>query len=349
MHIDYIICGHGIAGAVLAHTLVQQGKSVLVYDADLPYSASKAAAGMWNPVSFKNLKLTWRANEFLSEAATFYHSIEEQSGTRFFHPKEMSRLFHSTADVNEWDTRSTSESLLGHLSSDTENKLPDSVHQPFGYGVVKTTGWLNIPEFLDVSKNLLGDNYKAEAFDYSKLQLNEDHILYDHVEAQKVIFCEGYRITTNPWFSYLPVEPNKGQVQTLKGSFDTSDRIFHFGKFMLPLGNNLFRFGATYEFNDPDPHPTAISSELMQRELKEVCSEEFELVDEKTGYRPTLPDRKPLLGLHPTHSQFGVFNGMGSRGVIMSPLCAKHYIHFLEGRSDLDPSMNIARYQRFFH
>jgi glycine oxidase len=348
MRFDYIICGHGIAGAVLAQTLSLRGFSVVVFEGKLAHSASSAAAGMWNPVSFKNLKLTWMANEFLEDAKTFYRSIEVRTSRSFFHPKELSRLFHSTADINEWDTRSTSASLSDHIYSDSFNKLPPTVQQPFGYGVVKQSGWLNIPEFLEASKDILQEHLCEEALDYSQIQIRDNEIQYREIHAQKIIFCEGFRITSNPWFNYLPVEPNKGQVQTLKGLFDNAERIFHFGKFLLPLGNNLFRYGATYEFNDSNPDPTEGSSNLMQEELISVCSTPFEIVEERTGYRPTLPDRKPLLGLHPVHSNVAVFNGMGSRGVIMAPLCAKHFAGFLEGENPLDPSMNIKRYHRFF-
>lgn len=345
---DYIICGHGIAGAVLAHTLQQRGKKVLIYEGHLPYSASAAAAGLWNPLSFKNLKLTWRANEFLDDAESFYTRIEKASKRSFFHPLEMSRLFHSIADANEWDTRSTSESLINHITSDKTNKLTATVDQPYGYGVVKQSGWLNTPEFLIASKSLLNDHFREETLDYSNLEISTNGVRYKEVIAEKIIFCEGYRIISNPWFKYLPVEPNKGQVQTLRSEFASDDRIFHFGKFLLPLGDKVFRYGATYEFFDPHPEPTSVSSEQMQTELKAVCSDTFEILEEKTGYRPTLPDRKPLLGLHPTHSELAIFNGMGSRGVIMAPLCALHFADFLEGTCELDPNLNIERYRRLF-
>jgi glycine oxidase len=348
MRFDYIICGHGIAGAVLAQTLLKKGSSVLVFEGKLAHSASSAAAGMWNPVSFKNLKLTWMANEFLEEAKSFYQTIEVQTSRSFFHTKELARLLNSTADINEWDTRSTSESLSGHIYSDKVNKLPSTVKQPFGYGVVKQCGWLNIPEFLEASKDILQDNIREECMDYSQIQIKENEIQYGEIQAGRIIFCEGYRIVSNPWFKYLPVEPNKGQVQTLHGDIETDERILHFGKFLLPLGSNLFRYGATYEFNDPNPDLTSESSKIMQEELKNVCTTHFQIVDEKTGYRPTLPDRKPLLGLHPKENKLAVFNGMGSRGVIMAPLCAKHFEGFLHGENPLDPSMNIKRYHRFF-
>jgi glycine oxidase len=349
MHYDYIICGHGIAGAVLAQTLKKGGYSVIVFDGHLPHSASSAAAGLWNPISFKNLKLSWMANEFIETATSFYQSIELESKRSFFHQKEMSRLFHSTADINEWDTRSTSESLRGHIETDTTNKLSASIVQPYGYGVVKQSGWLNTPEFLLASKELLSNHFQEETMNYSNLQITEDSIYYKDIQASGIIFCEGYRIVSNPWFGYLPVEPNKGQVQTLKGDLDTADRIFHFGKFLLPTEPGIFRFGATYEFNDPNPEPTQITSQLMQEELKSVCTSTFEILEEKTGYRPTLPDRKPLLGFHPTHKNLWVFNGMGSRGVIMAPYCGVHFMEYLKGVNTLDPTMNITRYRRFFN
>ncbi len=63
---DFLVVGHGIAGATLAYVLRERGHRVLVYDPGQENSASNVAAGLMNPVAGKRLALTWRAAELLS-------------------------------------------------------------------------------------------------------------------------------------------------------------------------------------------------------------------------------------------------------------------------------------------
>ena len=58
---DFLVVGHGIAGATLAYVLRQRGHRVLVYDPGQANSASNVAAGLMNPVAGKRFALTWRA------------------------------------------------------------------------------------------------------------------------------------------------------------------------------------------------------------------------------------------------------------------------------------------------
>jgi glycine/D-amino acid oxidase-like deaminating enzyme len=48
---DYLLIGHGLAGATLARELRGRGHRVLVYDEPRPDSASRVAAGLMNPVA----------------------------------------------------------------------------------------------------------------------------------------------------------------------------------------------------------------------------------------------------------------------------------------------------------
>ena len=57
--VDHLVIGQGIAGTVLAQTLLQQGKTVLVVDDASLSQASKVAAGLYNPVVFKRLVKSW--------------------------------------------------------------------------------------------------------------------------------------------------------------------------------------------------------------------------------------------------------------------------------------------------
>ena len=62
------------------------------------------------------------------------------------------------------------------------------------------------------------------------------------------------------------------------------------------------------------------------------------------GIRPTVNDRRPLIGLHPEHRSLGVFNGLGTKGVMLAPFFAKQFAGFLEHALPLNKEVDIARF-----
>jgi glycine/D-amino acid oxidase-like deaminating enzyme len=55
-------------------------------------------------------------------------------------------------------------------------------------------------------------------------------------------------------------------------------------------------------------------------------------------------DRRPLIGTHPDQPLLHVFNGMGSKGVLMAPYLARHFAEVLDGKEQLLKEVNISRY-----
>ena len=90
---DFLVVGHGIAGATLAYVLRQRGHRVLVYDPGQANSASNVAAGLMNPVAGKRFALSWRAAELLPAAAAFYRELERRYGQNFFTETPIFKIF----------------------------------------------------------------------------------------------------------------------------------------------------------------------------------------------------------------------------------------------------------------
>ena len=70
----------------------------------------------------------------------------------------------------------------------------------------------------------------------------------------------------------------------------------------------------------------------------------FEIIDHQAGIRPTVKDRRPLLGVHPAHHQLAIFNGMGTKGVMLAPYFANHLVNHLENDDKLLPEIDIVRF-----
>ena len=62
--------------------------------------------------------------------------------------------------------------------------------------------------------------------------------------------------------------------------------------------------------------------------------------------RPTVKDRRPLLGAHPQHKQLYLFNGLGSRGVLTAPLASNWLYAFIEEGKSLPAAVDIDRFQK---
>ena len=82
----------------------------------------------------------------------------------------------------------------------------------------------------------------------------------------------------------------------------------------------------------------------MVDKLKKVIQTPYTIIDHSAGIRPTVKDRRPLVGIHSEHKQLAVLNGLGTRGVMMAPSMAKQLYGFLEEEIGLDPEINCDRF-----
>ncbi len=76
---------------------------------------------------------------------------------------------------------------------------------------------------------------------------------------------------------------------------------------------------------------------------------DFEVVEHLAGVRPTVKDRRPLLGKHHHHNHLYILNGMGTRGVLFAPYLSDKLFQFIENKTELDNEISIERiYKKLF-
>lgn len=71
-------------------------------------------------------------------------------------------------------------------------------------------------------------------------------------------------------------------------------------------------------------------------------------MEQSAGIRPTVKDRRPLVGKHPKYKNLAILNGLGTRGVMIAPWAANQLFYHLEQEKELDKEITIARYQNLF-
>jgi len=345
--VRYIIVGQGIAGTVLAHIFLKHHISFVIIDDPKLSQASKIAAGLYNPVVFKRLVKSWKVDELLPFMDSFYAEAEQLLNEKFYFKKTIVKLFTEEQEKTLWLKKSNEEvgSYLDKKISETA--FEDIVYNSNGAAEVKQGGNLNIPLFLEASRRyfLKQNLLLEEIFDHQQLTVTDKNVVYKNTTADKLIFCEGYKALENPYFSGFPFKLTKGEVLTIHAPLlNQTEKVINKGVFILPVGDDLYKVGATYEWADLSDLPTEKGKTELVDKLKKVLKIPFEIVNHQAGIRPTVNDRRPLIGLHPKHSTLAVFNGLGTKGVMLAPYFAQQLYSFLEENKALEEEVDIERF-----
>jgi glycine oxidase len=334
------IIGQGIAGSVLAFLMHQSGLRVRIYDDGHKTSASKVAAGMWNPVSFKRMSQSWIADDLLPVVDSVYRKMETALGTSLYHPMELVKIFPDNKFANLWDEHSVSADVGHYLTSKQDEVIKEQFHQPNGHGVVSNSGWLDIPMLLSACKDYFSQHgmYEQGSIDADFI----DQLLTNDPQAL-VILATGTS-STALFSDNIRIILNKGEVLTVRIKNLPLERIANFGKFLIPMGDDMFRLGATYEWTLTALDTTQKSRDLILNQLTNHFQGEVEVVNHIAGYRPTTKDRRPIIGKHPDKQSLVIFNGFGSKGVMLIPYFAQHLMEHLEVKTSLNREVDVLRY-----
>jgi len=342
--VEYLIVGQGIAGTILSYRLIKENKSVLVIDQGHHSSASHVAAGVINPLVLKRLTMTWRAEEFLETAHNFYPELDHHLSISSFHKTPINKLIQSEDEKSFWDKRWERVPLKGVVEKELEDAQLDHTTSPFKKGIVKNTAWVDLKVLLSSYRSFLEKNNLLieETFDHMDLECHQ----YKNISFEKIIFCEGASCVSNPFFSHLPFSPNKGELITIKSADLKLNEIYKKKVFVLPLGNDLYRVGATYEREFEKKYDSQQKREELISSFRSIFNCDFEIIDQESGVRPAVMDRRPLLGKHPLINNFFLFNGLGSRGCLMAPQLSEELISLMEDGIPLKSEEDLNRVNR---
>jgi glycine oxidase len=345
--IDYIIVGSGLAGISFSEIALFHNKRIVVFDNN-SQNSTKIAGGLYNPVILKRFSEVWRAQEQLVLQRDFYESLEKKINYQFDFKIPILRKFYSVEEQNNWFAASDKIALAPFLSTKLIFKEYRGIESPFGYGEVLQTGYVDTALLFTMYKEYLRGNglFREESFDYNSLIISEDYVCYKDIKAKNIIFAEGFGMHSNPYFKDLPLDGTKGELFIIKAPLLDLDVIVNTSVFILPLGDGLFKVGATYNWKDKTDLPTEEGkTELIER-IREIISCDFEIVEHFAGVRPTVRDRRPLVGTHSEFNRVHILNGLGTRGVMLGPAMAKALFDTIENDIPLDREIDIKRFEK---
>ena len=351
MKYDYIVIGFGIAGMTITFQLKREGKKVLVIDGN-EIKASHVAAGMYNPVILKRFTLAWRATELLDYSKLFYKDLEAYLGCSTTQELPVYRRFHNIKEQNNWFEAIDKPSLAKYLSPYIKNDDSKAIAAPFKYGEVVGTGRVLVKNIYDKFRAELikGNHFLNEEVNYDTIEINDHGISINGYASSKVIFCEGFSMLKNPYFNYLPLSTNRGAYIVFKCKDLNLNVAIKSHYFLLPLGDGIYKYGATYQnhIQIKEGANPELEKESLVTQLESLIGIPYKIIDFVAGVRPTVKDRRPLVGSHPIHKNLIVFNGLGTRGVTQAPDASRELYDYLERNSQLPDEIDITRFQDMY-
>lgn len=344
---DYLLVGAGLAGIAFAEIALQHNKSIHVFD-NKSQNSSTIAGGLYNPVILKRFSEVWRSQEQVDLGNQFYAQLENKLKVKLDNKIPIYRKLYSVEEQNNWFIASDKPNLTPFISPKISYNHYDGIHSPFGFGEVLQSGYVDTAALLKkyhaylIDSNLL----QFDTFKYDELIVKDGFIEYKNQHYKNVIFAEGFGIHSNPYFSNLPLDGTKGELLIIKSKSLQLDVILKSSVFIIPLGNDLFKVGATYNWENKTAIPTEEGKNELLSDLKSLLTTEFEVIDHLAGVRPTVKDRRPLLGTHPNYPNLHVLNGLGTRGVMLAPDMAKMLFEHIEFQQPLEKEIDIKRFKK---
>lgn len=341
---DYIIVGLGIAGITLCEQLQNNGKSFVVIDNGAEGSTAKSG-GVFNPTVLKRFTAAWNASAFYPVAVNYYKTLSGKLGKDFFVETPIFRIFKSVEEQNNWSVACDKKELQQFLSSEFIKNTDPAVNAPFGFGKVLGTAQIQTDILLSEYRNLLlkANSLLAEVFQYKDVFHKENRVVYKNISAKKIIFAEGAQAVENPFFPKHTLIGNKGEYLIIKAPELKLKVLLKGPVYVIPLGNDQYKVGATYSRDDYSINATNEAKEEILSKLKTVINCPFQLIGHTVGVRPTTKDHRPLLGSLKENPNLIYFNGLGSRGFLMAPLLSEILFNYLENDTAVPKEMDILR------
>ena len=340
-----LIVGQGIAGTVLAWTLQGLGQDVYVIDAQdhQTLSASQVAAGIINPVTGKRFAKSWMFETLFAHARTCYLQLETQLDVPIWQDLCIERMLYQPEELNNWSLRSHAPEFSDFIGDATSmahwKNFAKSDHL---FGRIHHAARVRFETLLPVfrEKWLNVGKLIEQKFDYQDIEKFT-------LDFDLVLFCEGYRGSSNPLFQHLAWNITKGEAFHITLKTDQplpTSEVLKKGVLIAPIQSGQYWVGSTNEWKYKDSLPSTAGRIWLEENLDDMLATPYVLETHLAAIRPTVKDRRPLIGLHPAFPKIGIFNGLGTKGALLAPYWAHHFAqHLLKGTA-LDPQVDIQRF-----
>lgn len=347
MEVDVLIIGQGISGTFLSWNLAKQNVRFVVIDEDKPFTSSKIASGVINPVTGRQVVSTWMIETLLPFCKQAYTTFEQELNASFLTDTSIVSFAHTDQMMQAFEKRVHQE--VTYIKADEINNYS-------AYFNVYGKAYQIVPVYLldlhvmmqSWRKQLINhDQLLNEYFDINAFSFNETSVQYKHISAKKIIFCNGIQAYEYDFWKTLPYALNKGQALIAEIDGLPGKKIYKFGgTSYVPWDNNTWWIGSTYEREFENDLPTAAFRNHVEAEMKGLLKLPFKVLEHLSAVRPAALERRPFVGFHPLYKNIGILNGMGTKGCSLAPYFSQQLTENITAGKPIDPLADVQRFNK---
>mgnify|MGYP001313983808 CR=1 FL=1 len=339
-----LILGGGLIGLSIAYELSRKGEKVKVLSRSRKEAAGFVAAGMLAPhaegLEDEMLKL---GQESLKEIPLWVKNIEADSGMKCgLRQSGIIVPFHSDDEIDKYPTSKFGK-YLSH--QEIKNEIPN-LEDSWKTGIL-----FPLDGQIDNRRQLMRALEKAcfskgvqfeEGIEVKEI-LQESQYFYGvkikncfgeikNIFSNKAILCCG--AWSKQVFHEIPIYPVKGQMLSIQGPKNALKRIlFRQRTYLVPREDGLIVIGATIE-NDAGfaiGNTPAGQKELLEG-IRNLLPEanRWPHMEHWWGFRPTTPDKMPLLGESSLKNLF-LATGHYRNGVLLAAKTSQLILKLIQG------------------
>jgi glycine/D-amino acid oxidase-like deaminating enzyme len=313
---DVVVGGAGLTGALLVDALSGKGHKVLWVDPSEPHTATKAGAGIINPISGRKFSLAHQYYTNLEVALELYRDLEKRSGTSLIKSFSILKAFPDVASENSWLLR------MGEPPFDSFMSLPHFNIQDLPWRNVDNAGMIHPVFRVDmqgVSRSvaaLWGEPLLGRMTGPGSIFLENEQL--EVPKDLPVIHCLGHQINdiANP---QIDLKPYKGEALIIHSEDLPSDFILHHRVHIIPYDHYLFWVGASNSWDYATIGPTPEGRVEIESALKQSFDIQYEIRQHIAGVRPSATRRRPLAGPFSDRPNTWFLNGLGTKGALLAP------------------------------
>lgn len=340
IRVDAIILGAGIAGLSCADAFLQKGRTSVVIDPNQPGEGTSGSPGMLvNPATGRRAKKTWKAENCFGLISDLLERVQDEINKPFFEKngvvrpaltEKLANNFERSPGKYDWP-----DDWIEWFSKKEFSERFPIFGNHFGGLFVKKAMTVNGSVFMKALAEYLENRGVITEFknDY-KLRKDRENWITElgngsKYQSEVVIDATGYNQVHSGNWDFLNLHPVKGQTATF-----FFDEPLPFQNSISSLGYMAFltnqpkqiTVGSTYEHDFDSLQTDDDGLEYLKKKLEKTLPgwvQKSSSVEQWSGARVTVQDRKPVIGSHPEIKGLYIIGALGSKGLLMGRFLAE--------------------------
>jgi len=317
------IVGQGLAGTLLAWELETAGVAFSIVDAGHARAASKVAAGIINPITGRRLVKSEGVETLLPVARACYQRIERELGETLWREMRVRRWF---ADEREREVFA--------------EKRANGVLAPFAGEADEAGFWIEGAARVELG-NLIGMS-RERWRERGVLREGRVEELGGEGALAVTIDCRG---AETKGAGEVAWRYSKGECVEMRMSGLDPGVVWNRRHWLVATGDGVAKAGATNEPGRRDYEMTEDARMKLERSVRAMGFEDFEIVGQTVGVRVYAPDKRPVMGWI-SKERRGIFGGLGAKGALYAPALARAWVEHLVAGVTIPAGWDVARFRR---